>query len=113
MFRFEMDEPDGIVVVATAADGSILGFASAGPARDQNPPTEWELYAINVVPAELGSGMADRLITAAIAKRPATVWVVEDNARGQAFYRRHGFTAQATTKTHEGTGEPEIRMIRT
>ena len=110
--RFEMDEPDGIVVVATGLDGEIVGFASAGPTRDKDAPTEWELYAINVLAAHHGSGVANQLIIAAIGERPATLWVARDNARARAFYRRHGFSVEGATTVHEGSGAPEIRMIR-
>jgi len=110
--RFEMDEPDGIVVVATEPDGEIVAMASAGPTRDADAPTPWELYAINVLAAHHGSGVADQLITSVIAERPATLWVLESNARAQAFYRRHGFTVEGATKVHEGTGAAEIRMVR-
>ncbi|MDQ1538866.1 MAG: hypothetical protein QOE58_3259, partial [Actinomycetota bacterium] len=78
--RFEVDEPDGIVVVATGPDDEIVGFASAGPTRDEDAPTEWELYAINVLAAHHGSGIANQLMSAAIAQRPASLWVVRDNA---------------------------------
>ncbi len=110
--RFEMDEPDGVVVVATGHDGEIVGIASAGPARDEQALTEWELYSINVLAEHRGSGAADQLITAAVADRPATLWVVRDNPRADAFYRRHGFSVEGATKIHEGSGASEIRMIR-
>lgn len=110
--RFEMDEPDGIVVVATGLDGEIVGFASAGPSRDEDAPSEWELYAVNVLAAHHGTGVADQLITAVIAQGPATLWVVRDNARAQAFYGRHGFRVQGATKVHQGSGASEIRMVR-
>ncbi len=107
-----MDEPDGIVVVATGPDNNIVGFASAGPTRDEDAPTEWELYAINVLAAHHGTGVADELMSASIAERPATLWVVTDNARAQGFYRRYGFTAEGATKLHDGTGTAEMRMVR-
>jgi L-amino acid N-acyltransferase YncA len=110
--RFEMDEPDGVVVVATGRDDEIVGIASAGPTRDQDGLTEWELYSINVLAAHHGSGVADQLITAAVAQRPATLWVIRDNARADTFYHRHGFSIEGATKIHEGTGAIEVRMIR-
>ena len=110
--RLEMDEPDGIVVVATGPDAEIVGIASAGPSRDEDAPTEWELYAINVLAVHHGAGVADQLIAAVIAQRSATLWVVRGNARAQGFYRRHGFEVEGATKVHEGTGAPEIRMLR-
>jgi ribosomal protein S18 acetylase RimI-like enzyme len=111
--RLEMDEPDGIVVAATGPDGETVGFATAGPTRDQDCLTEWELYSINVLAAHQGTGVANQLIPAALAQRPATLWVIEDNARAQAFYRRHGFTVEGATKVHQGSGGTEVRMIRT
>ena len=110
--RLEMDEPDGIVVVATGLDDEIVGIASAGPTRDEDAPTEWELYAINVVAEHHGTGVADQLITAVIAQRPVTLWVLRDNARARAFYRRHGFGVEGATKIHDRSGAPEIRMVR-
>jgi len=109
--RFEMDEPDGIVVVSTELDGEITGLASAGPTRDIDSPTPWELYSINVLAAHQGTGVADQLIAAVIGQRPTTVWVVEENARAHAFYGRHGFSVEGGARFQESTGAPEIRMI--
>jgi ribosomal protein S18 acetylase RimI-like enzyme len=110
--RLDMDEPDGVVVVATGPDGEIVGLASAGPSRDEDAPIEWELYAINVLPEYHGTAVAHQLFTAVIAERPATLWVVADNGRAQSFYRRHGFSVEGAAKVHEGTGAREIRMVR-
>ena len=107
-----MDEPDGTVLVATGPDGGIVGFAAAGPTRDEDAPTDWELYAINVLADHYGTGVADQLIIATLAERPATLWVVNDNVRAEAFYRRHGFSVEGATKLHDGTGASEIRMVR-
>jgi ribosomal protein S18 acetylase RimI-like enzyme len=109
--RFELDEPDGIVVVATGLDGEMVGFASAGPTRDEDAPTEWELYAINVVASHHGTGVADDLVAAVIGERPTTLWVAKDNGRARAFYDRHGFSVEGGAKAHESTGTAEIRMI--
>jgi GNAT superfamily N-acetyltransferase len=106
-----MDEPDGIVVVSTELDGEITGLASAGPTRDIDSPTPWELYSINVLAAHQGTGVADQLIAAVIGQRPTTVWVVEENARAHAFYGRHGFSVEGGARFQESTGAPEIRMI--
>ena len=106
-----MDEPDGIVVVSTEPDGEITGLASAGPTRDTDAPTPWELYSINVLGACQGTGLADQLMAAVIGQRPTTLWVVEDNSRAHAFYGRHGFSLEGGTRFHESTGAPEIRMI--
>ena len=107
-----MDEPDGIVVVATGLDGAIIGFASAGPSRDEDAPTAWELYGVNVMAAHHGTGVADQLVDAVLAQRPASLWVIRENGRAQAFYRRRGFSMEGAAKVHEGSGATEIRMVR-
>lgn len=99
-------------LVAHDADGQIVGFISSGPSRDEDAPTEWELYAVNLLERVHGSGLADELMTRALGDRPATLWVLEDNARAQAFYRRHGFEPEGARTAHEATQAPEIRMIR-
>jgi ribosomal protein S18 acetylase RimI-like enzyme len=110
--RFEMDEPAGVVIVATGLDGETVGFATAGPTRDEDSPTEWELYSINVLAAHQGTGVANQLMAAAVAHRPATVWVLTENARAQGFYTRHGFRVDGATRVHEASGAPEMRMVR-
>jgi len=100
------------VVVATGPHDEIVGIASAGPTRADDARTPWEVNAINVLAAHHGTGVADQLITAVIAQRPVTLWVLRDNARARAFYRRHGFGVEGATKIHDGTGAPEIRMVR-
>ena len=95
--RLEMDEADGIVVVATRPDDEVVGIASAGPTRDEDAPTEWELYAINVLAEHHGTGVADQLITAVIAQRPATLWVLRDNARAQTFYKYYRYYSDRGT----------------
>jgi len=110
--RFDMDEPDGKVVVAAGLEGEIVGFATAGPTRDQDAPTQWELYSINVLAVHQGTGVADQLMAAALAQRSATLWVVQDNARAQRFYSRHAFGPEGAAKVHDATGAREIRMIR-
>ncbi len=92
--------------------GDVVGFATFAPARDEDPPTPGELWAINVLAAHHGSGVADQLMAATVGDRPAYLWVVEDNPRAQAFYRRHGFEADGGTSVHEPTGTREIRMVR-
>lgn len=106
-----MDEPDGVVVVSTGMDAEIVGMASAGPTRDVDAPTRWELYAINVLASHYGTGLASQLLDAVLGQRPTTLWVHRENARARAFYVHQGFSLEGGTKLHEMTGAPEIRMI--
>jgi hypothetical protein len=41
-----------------------------------------------------------------------TLWVLERNARGRAFYERCGFVADGARQELRGLGEFEIRMVR-
>ena len=82
--RFEMDEPDGVVVVSTGLEGEILGIASAGPTCDQDAPTQWELGAINEWAAHHGTGVADALISAVYWLRRPTRLLRQENTPDQA-----------------------------
>lgn len=110
--RLEVDEPCAKVVAALDEDGTIIGLASAGAARDGDSPTPWELYSINVVAAQQGSGLADDLIGLTVGDSDTTVWVLADNVRAQGFYSRHGFRIEGATMVHEATGGCQIRMVR-
>lgn len=110
--RLEVDEPESRVAAAVDEDDTIIGLAAAGAARDDDAPTDWELYSINVLAELQGSGVADDLLRATAGHTDTTVWVLAENARAQGFYRRHGFRAEGAAQLHEGTGASEIRMVR-
>jgi len=90
----------------------MVGLAAAGATRDPDATTAWELYSINVVAHQQGSGLADDLMHAAAGDRNVTLWVRADNARAQGFYGRHGFRIEGATRMDESTGACEIRMVR-
>jgi len=54
-------------VLVGTADGEVVGFAFAGPSRDDPPVPEFELYAINVLAAHHGTGLAASLFDRAVA----------------------------------------------
>lgn len=110
--RLEVDEPGSRVATALDETGTIVGLAAAGVTRDQDAPTPWELYSINVVADLQGSGLADDLIRTTAGDRDVTLWVLVQNTRAQRFYDRHGFSVEGATKLHDGTGASEIRMVR-
>jgi ribosomal protein S18 acetylase RimI-like enzyme len=110
--RLEVDEPESRVASATDEDGTIIGLATAGVTRDDDAPTPWELYSINVVAHQQGSGLADDLIRVTAGAGDTTVWVRTENGRAQSFYRRHGFRIEGATAVDEVTGASEVRMVR-
>ncbi|MCC9205558.1 GNAT family N-acetyltransferase [Arthrobacter sp. zg-Y769] len=102
--------------LAHSEDGRLLGFASAGPARDSDVDVLLELWSIYILAEAYGKGVGQALLEHAVGTEPAYVWVLEDNARAQSFYRRNGFVADGTSKdlpqVWAGTGMVEIRMVR-
>ncbi|BDT96670.1 N-acetyltransferase [Nocardia sputorum] len=95
-------------------DDVVIGFSSAGPPGDADAVTPLELHALYVRSAWHGSGVADDLIRAALdPAAPCSLWVFEQNARAQAFYRKHGFVLDGTRKVEVFTAAMEVRMVRT
>jgi ribosomal protein S18 acetylase RimI-like enzyme len=88
----------GLVYVVEAR-GAVVGFVvlqreTHHAVVGRNPLKLWQLY---VAPAHHGSGVASQLMSSAMdhARRHLqdVIWlgVSEHNARGIAFYRKHGF----------------------
>jgi len=93
-------------------EAGIVGMITSGPPRDDDAPVPLELYAINVLRRAHGTGVADGLMSQAVADRPAYLWVLDGNARAIAFYRRHGFSDEGGRKPEPDTDLVEIRMAR-
>lgn len=105
---------DGVLQWVGIQSGSIVGWALSGPGKDEDAPTERELYALYTDVASHGSGLAAALLAAVIGDGAASLWVLEDNPRARAFYSRRGFVADGTRKMLDGelSHIPEIRMVR-
>lgn len=107
--------PHGRSWVAVGEDGAIVGFATSGPCRDPDRSLDdLELYAIYVLAAHYGTGVGAALLDAAIGDRPASLWVLTDNPRAQAFYVKHGFTPDGALRDDARWGGVlhEMRMSR-
>jgi GNAT superfamily N-acetyltransferase len=108
-------QSDAVTLVATA-DGELVGFAGAGPSRDEPAEPADELYFINILAAHHGTGLADRLFTDTLAAAgidgPVSLWVLRGNDRACEFYTRHGFAPDGQEKPHPGTGTIEERWVR-
>lgn len=119
-------DPAQRIRCALDPDGSPIGFATAGPARDTaspvsklgsnsgpHPPRERELYSIYLRAAWYGSGAAQELLDEVLQGSRAMVWVLADNPRAQAFYRRNGFELDGTEQILDRLGGLiEVRMVR-
>ena len=110
------DPAPGTVTFVATSDGMVVGFATAGPTRDEPPEPPDELYAVNLLAAHHGTGLGARLfvtaVDAAAAGRAVSLWVARGNERACAFYRKHGFAPDGRLKAHHGTGLTEERWVR-
>jgi GNAT superfamily N-acetyltransferase len=89
---------------------AVLGFASTGPARDQDDPAEGELYAFYLDPSAWGRGRGARLHAGAVDRlrtdgfTHARLWVLDSNVRAIRFYHRQGWTETGRTKVDRDLG---------
>jgi L-amino acid N-acyltransferase YncA len=100
-------------LVGLSPDGVVVGLGTAGPSRGPQPATRWELWALNLLASEHGTGLADLMMSELIGARACHLWVLRGNARAVAFYTRHRFVADGVTAVHVPTGMTEDRMVRT
>jgi GNAT superfamily N-acetyltransferase len=91
-------------------DGDPIGFAKAGPARDNDVDTDLEVWSLYVRERWWGTGVAHALFEGEVGDRAAYLWVLAGNARAIAFYERLGFRLDGTEDEHdEGL---HVRMVR-
>ena len=102
--------------VAEGPAGRIIGCSGGGPAQDDDADAgaPHELQMLYVLAEAYGTGLGRQLLEAAIGGRPALLWVLEDNPRAQAFYRKLGFSPDGRREPLTGLWEGlhEIRMVR-
>jgi GNAT superfamily N-acetyltransferase len=98
--------------VLAVADDELIGFAVAGPSRKDDAPTTQELYALYTRAAWWGSGLGQALLDVVAPIGPCWLFVLEGNARAQAFYARNGFAPDGHRQRYGGLDAWEIRMVR-
>jgi GNAT superfamily N-acetyltransferase len=92
-------------------DGEVVGVAMSGPPLDEDAVWPRQLYVLYLLAAHHGSGDGRALLEAVLAPdEHAALWVADPNPRAQAFYRRHGFAPDGTTRVEDGVRH--LRMVR-
>ncbi|GAA1107920.1 GNAT family N-acetyltransferase [Arthrobacter flavus] len=93
-------------LVAVTSD-SIVGFIHADTSRDNDADAlTGEVTALYLVQKQVGGGAGYQLWEAALNQlrdsghTALTVWVLETNQRGRAFYERMSMTLDGATKKH-------------
>ena len=101
-----------MAIWVAAVDDEVVGWANASTGRDADGPRDLELEGLYVLEAHHGTGVGQALVDAVIGDRPAYLWVLADNPRAQAFYRRNGFTPDGASKFDELWQVTELRFVR-
>ena len=96
----------GVATVVALAAGGLVGFASVGPARDDDLSEDVsELWSLYVHPDSWGTGVGHALHSRALlrmrerAASSGTLWVLTANDRARRFYEAHGWLADGTEQT--------------
>ena len=114
-----LGDPDVTTWIATSDGTDVLGFATLGPARDEDAERgDLELYSIYLDPDAWGQGIARTLLRTVLAAAPQQVrlslWVIEDNERARHFYRRNGLVPDGVERREPfgGIALTEVRYVR-
>lgn len=118
-------------LVAEADDELVIGFATVGPYRNGQDPTDLdstcgEILTMYVEPSHWSTGVGRELMAAALAELTARgwaqmrLWVLEENVRARRFYEQAGLVPdgeRASFDLHRAGGGPpasltEIRYAR-
>jgi GNAT superfamily N-acetyltransferase len=100
------------------SDAGLVGFAYAGPSRDEaSAGLIGEVYAINVLPDCWERGLERQLL--AHCERDlldhgyheAVLWLLADNLRARLFYEDVGWQADGATKS-EQIGGRDVTEVR-
>ncbi len=89
-------EPPVAMVVAEAANGTLVGFAAGGPRRGKRLTQDSEIYAIYVLGSAQRQGLGRALIAGVARQLQAEggqslcLWVLRDNIVARQFYERLG-----------------------
>jgi GNAT superfamily N-acetyltransferase len=109
---------EDIAVWVLEMDGTVVGFASFGPARDGDvEPGTGELYLIYLARAAAGRGLGRTLHEHVLDElrqrghRRAVLWTLETNARAHRFYEIAGWRRDGARKAESRPGY-ELREVR-
>ncbi|SJM54828.1 GNAT family N-acetyltransferase [Gulosibacter sp. 10] len=94
-------------------DGEPAGLAESRLSVEADAPRPLELRKLYTLRSAHGSGLGGMLIREAIGDAPAWLWMLETNARAEAFYRKHGFAPEEPRVERDWGHElVDIRLVR-
>ena len=122
-WRGRLSDPGAGDWVFLAVDRDrVVGVVGAEPSRDEDAtPSTGELAMLYLAPDHVGQGLGralhDRALAAlrAASYTRATLWVLEANERGRAFYEHVGWAPDGTRGEHmvECANHPMLRYAIT
>ena len=90
----------------------VVGLATAGPSGSAPPLPPTELRSLYVARSHQGKGLGSQLLDAALADKPASLWVFEGNAAARSFYEGQGWRPNGERRADPAVRIPELRLIR-
>lgn len=104
--RIRLTGIEGATTVVAEVNGAIVGHLTWGSGSDPRS-SAYRIWSCYVHPSYWGSGVACRLMTAALAELAGDnvhLEVREDNLRARRFYERHGFRADRAAQCADAQG---------
>ncbi len=96
-------------------DEKVIGFVCCY-GHGEDDPDVGEINAIYVLSEYYGTCVARQLMDTALEKLKdysrKELWVLKDNPRAIAFYKKYGFHEDGTEKYLKSLEDTEIRMVR-
>ncbi len=111
LWRRALSPDNASFVYVAEEDGEVVGFASGGPAREDAPNHDGELYAIYLLQEHQGRGTGRRLFSAVVQElvrrglNSMAIWVLTDNP-ACGFYE-----AMAGRKVYERQEEADCVVL--
>lgn len=121
-YEFWSSELDGPEIAGSGTwvavwDDLVVGFAGAGPSRDEDLQSRiwWELYGIYVMSDVWGRGVGCLLMERVLGATPphveqVSLWVLAENTRARRFYERQGMCTDGRELTVEIGGEDVVEV---
>lgn len=106
-YAFGSTDPEAPRTILAIYDGSIRGFASIGPSREQETRDAGELYALYVDPPHWGTGIGRLLLAQACTRLrklgfdEAVLWVLIGNEQAERFYRVDGWLPDGSRRQED------------
>jgi GNAT superfamily N-acetyltransferase len=116
--RYDLDRPSPRTDLALVG-GTLVGFVTTGPCRDEDAPGASELMALYVAPSSWGRGVGRALLHHAhdrMGEEAGTgvLWVLSENHRAIGLYGSEGWTLDGTRRREDpwGVVATVVRMRR-